>query len=89
VAGIVTTARTTASWEGGRCVEIRVENTTTAALGWEVHYAPGGAIASLWNATGEAQHHEGHQGHMAFLGEDWNQRLDAGRWTTFGMCIDA
>ncbi|HEV7762068.1 MAG TPA: lytic polysaccharide monooxygenase [Acidimicrobiales bacterium] len=88
VAGIVTTARTTAEWEGGRCVEIRVENTSAAPLSWEAHYAPGGDIASLWNATSEEQHHEGHEGHMAFLGEDWNQRLDAGRWTTFGMCIN-
>jgi chitin-binding protein len=88
VTGIVTTATTTADWDGGRCVEIRVENTTAAALGWEVHYAPGGDIASLWNATGEEQHHDGHEGHMAFVGEDWNARLPAGRWTTFGMCVD-
>jgi hypothetical protein len=88
VAGIATTARTTAEWDGGRCLEIRVENTSGAPLGWEVHYAPGGTIASLWNATGEEQSHEGHEGHMAFVGEDWNSRLPAGRWTSFGMCVD-
>ena len=88
VAGIATTARTTAEWDRGRCVEIRVENTSAAARGWEVHYAPGGTIASLWNATGEEQDHEGHEGHMAFVGEDWNGRLPAGRWTSFGMCVD-
>jgi cellulase/cellobiase CelA1 len=88
VAGVVTTARTTAEWDRGRCVEIRVENTGAAPLGWEVHYVPGGEIASLWNATGEEQHHDGHDGHVAFVGEDWNERLPAGRWTTFGMCVD-
>jgi len=88
VAGITTTARTTAEWDQGRCLEIRVENTSGAPLGWEVHYAPGGTIASLWNATGEEQSHEGHEGHMAFVGEDWNSRLPAGRWTSFGMCVD-
>ena len=88
VAGIVTTATTTASWDTGRCVEIRVENTSAAPLSWEVHYAPDGDIATLWNATGEEQHHEGHAGHVAFIGEGWNERLPAGRWTTFGMCVD-
>jgi len=88
VAGIATTARTTAEWDQGRCVEIRVENTTAAPLGWEVHYLPGGDIASLWNATGEAMDHEGHEGHVAFIGEGWNERLPAGGWTTFGMCVD-
>jgi chitin-binding protein len=88
VTGIVATATTTASWDQGRCVEIRVENTSAAPLDWEVHYAPGGDIATSWNATGEEQHHDGHEGHMAFVGEDWNARLPAGRWTTFGMCVD-
>lgn len=88
VAGIATTVRTTAEWDRGRCVEVRVENTTSSALGWEVHYKPGGDIATLWNAGAEAQDHEGHEGHMAFVGADWNERLEAGRWTTFGMCID-
>jgi chitin-binding protein len=88
VGGIVATATTTAEWDRGRCVEIRVENTSGAALSWEVHYLPGGDIATLWNATGEEQQHEGHAGHVAFIGEDWNERLPAGRWTTFGMCVD-
>lgn len=88
VAGIATGERVTAEWDGGRCVEIRVENTTAGSLGWEVHYVPGGEIATLWNATGEEQHHEGHAGHVAFIGEDWNERVPAGRWTTFGMCVD-
>jgi chitin-binding protein len=85
VAGIVTAARTTAEWDGGRCVEVTVENTSTAPLTWEVHYAPGGEIATLWSATGEEQDHEGH---VAFVGEAWNERLAAGRWTAFGMCLD-
>jgi chitin-binding protein len=88
VAGIRAAATTTAEWEGGRCVEVRVTNTTAAPLGWEVHYRPGGDIASLWNATGEEQDHDGHEGHVAFVGEDWNARLAAGAWTTFGMCVD-
>jgi cellulase/cellobiase CelA1 len=88
VAGITATERITAQWEGGRCLEIRVENTTSAPLSWEVHYLPGGTIASLWNASGEEQNHEGHEGHMSFIGADWNERLPAGQWTTFGMCVD-
>jgi chitin-binding protein len=88
VMGIGTTATTTASWEGGRCVEVRVENTTGGTLGWEVHYRPGGDVASLWNATGEEQSHDGHEGHVAYVGEDWNERLAAGASTTFGMCVD-
>lgn len=88
VAGITATATTTASWDHGRCVEVRVDNTSTEARNWEVHYAPGGSIATLWNATGEEQHHDGHEGHVAFIGEDWNERLTAGQWTTFGMCVD-
>jgi len=88
VAGIKATATTTASWDHGRCVEIRVDNTSARTLSWEVHYAPEGDIATLWNATDEAQHHQGHEGHVAFIGEDWNERLPAGQWTTFGMCVD-
>lgn len=88
VAGVVATATTTASWDRGRCVEIRVDNTSAAALSWEVHYAPGGRIATLWNASGEEQHHDGHDGHTAFIGDDWNARLSAGQSTTFGMCVD-
>ena len=88
VAGIVTTATTTASWDRGRCLEVRVENTSGAPLSWEVHYAPGGDIATLWNASAEEQDHQGHEGHMAFVGADWNERLAPGRWTTFGMCLD-
>jgi chitin-binding protein len=88
VAGVTATERNTAEWDGGRCLEIRVENTTSVALSWEVHYVPGGRLASLWNATGEEQHHEGHEGHMSFIGEGWNERLAAGAWTTFGMCVD-
>lgn len=88
VAGIATSLRTTASWDTGRCLEVRVENTTPGPLGWEVHLAPGGRIASLWNASSEAQDHEGHEGHVAFVGDDWNERLAPGHWTTFGMCID-
>lgn len=88
VAGVVTTLTTTASWDAGRCVEIRVENTGATSTSWEVHYTPGGEIASLWNAAGEEQQHDGHEGHTAFTGEDWNERLTPGKWTTFGMCID-
>jgi chitin-binding protein len=88
VAGIVTSLRTTASWDTGRCLEVRVENPTSGALSWEVHFAPGGGIASLWNASSEEQDHEGHEGHVAFVGDDWNERLAPGRWTTFGMCVD-
>jgi predicted carbohydrate-binding protein with CBM5 and CBM33 domain len=88
VAGIETAAATTADWDGGYCTEIGVENTTAAALTWEVHYAPGGSIASTWNAVGEEQHHAGHEGHLAFVGEDWNERLAPGQRTTFGMCVD-
>lgn len=88
VAGITATATTTADWDGGRCVEVRVENTGAGVLSWEVHYAPGGTIASLWNASGDEQRHDGHEGHIAFIGDDWNERLAAGRWTTFGMCVD-
>jgi cellulase/cellobiase CelA1 len=85
---VVATATTTASWDRGRCVEIRVANTSADALSWEVHYAPGGRIATLWNASGEEQHHDGHEGHTGFVGDDWNERLDAGASTTFGMCVD-
>jgi cellulase/cellobiase CelA1 len=88
VAGLRTTATTTASWDGGRCVEVRVDNVSGAALGWEVHYRPGGDVTTLWNATGEEVDHDGHDGHTAFVGEDWNERLAAGAWTTFGMCVD-
>jgi predicted carbohydrate-binding protein with CBM5 and CBM33 domain len=88
VAGIATAATTTASWDRGRCVEVRVENLSRTPLSWEVHYAPGGTIASLWNATSAEQHHDGHEGQVAFVGEDWNHRLPVGGWTTFGMCID-
>ena len=88
VAGIVATATTTASWDRGRCVEVRVANTSAAPLGWEVHYRPGGELATLWNATGDEQHHDGHEGHVAFIGEGWNARLAAGQSTTFGMCVD-
>lgn len=88
VAGIVATATTTASWDQGRCVEVRVANTSASALSWEVHFRPGGEIATLWNATGDEQHHDGHEGHVAFIGEDWNDRLAAGQSTTFGMCVD-
>ena len=88
VAGITATATTTAEWDRGRCVEVKVTNTSAAPLSWEVHFRPGGDIATLWNATGEEQDHGGHEGHVAFVGDDWNERLAAGRWTTFGMCLD-
>jgi chitin-binding protein len=84
VADLVTTETTTAAWDGGRCVELRVENQGSKATSWEVYYAPGGEIAALWNARDEGSHHE----HLAFVGEDWNERLDPGEWTTFGMCVD-
>lgn len=89
VTGIVPSLTTTAAWDGGRCVEIRIANTGTTPASWEVHYPPAGTIAALWNATGEEQHHhDDHEGHMAFVGEDWNERLAPGAWTTFGMCVD-
>jgi cellulase/cellobiase CelA1 len=88
VAGVDTSATTTADWDGGYCTEIRVENTTAAPITWEVHYGPGGSIASSWNAVGEEQDHAGHEGHVAFVGEDWNERLAAGQQATFGMCVD-
>jgi predicted carbohydrate-binding protein with CBM5 and CBM33 domain len=89
VAGIHTAATRTADWDGGYCADIRVENaSSSSARTWEVHYEPGGEIASLWNATGEEQDHAGHEGHIAFVGEDWNQRIAPGQWTTFGMCVD-
>lgn len=84
VADIVTTETTTAAWDGGRCVELRVENQGSKATSWEVYYTPGGDIAALWNASDEGSHHD----HIAFVGEDWNERLDPSEWTTFGMCVD-
>ena len=88
VYGVTATAIATAEWDGGRCVEVRVTNTTAGPLGWEVHYRPGGRVTSLWNATGEEREHEGHEGHVAYVGEDWNERLAAGASTSFGMCVD-
>ena len=79
---------TTSAWDGGRCTELRVSNTTARALSWEVHLRPMGKITSLWNATATEQHHAGHDGHLAFVGESWNARLAGGTWTTFGMCLE-
>lgn len=81
VAGIVVTETTTSSWDRGHCVEIRVENSTTADVTWEVRYTPDGTVATLWNATATADG-------TTFVGEPWNARLAAGEWTTFGVCVD-
>jgi chitin-binding protein len=85
VAGVEASARTTADWDGGYCTEIRVENTTPRPVTWEVSYRPDGTIATLWNAEGDEPDDEGS---IAFVGEDWNGRVPAGGWTTFGMCVD-
>lgn len=77
VDGIATSETVTADWDTGYCSEIRVENTTSSAIDWEVHYDPDGTIDTVWNARGDEH----------FTGEDWNSSVAAGEWTTFGMCV--
>ncbi|HYD09581.1 MAG TPA: lytic polysaccharide monooxygenase [Acidimicrobiales bacterium] len=89
VAGVTVSSTTTSSWQGGRCVEHRVTNTTAEPRSWEVHLRPKGKITSLWNATSIEQHHAGHEGHAAFIGADWNATIAAKSATTFGMCVDS
>ncbi|HMG43616.1 MAG TPA: cellulose binding domain-containing protein [Acidimicrobiales bacterium] len=79
--GIVTTVTTTSSWDRGHCVEVRVENTTTTPVTWEVGYTPAGTIATLWNATTSTSSD-------TFTGEPWNATLAPTEWTTFGICVD-
>jgi hypothetical protein len=83
--GVRVSASTTANWDTGYCTEIRVENTTPAPVTWEVRYRPDGTIAALWNAEG-GEHDDA--GRISFAGEGWNERVAAGAWTTFGMCVD-
>ena len=85
VAGVAVTSTTTSSWDGGHCVEIRVENGSGDTVAWLVTYAPAGTVATMWNSVVD---HEGAEG-TTFVGEGWNNRLAPGEWTTFGVCIDA
>ena len=85
VDGIVATSTTTSAWEDGYCVEVRVENTTAAAVEWRVRYALDGTIATRWSATAEDQG----DGVVVFTGEEgYNRRLAPGASTTFGTCVD-
>jgi len=77
--GVDATLTVTSSWDGGRCVEIRVENTTESSVTWTVSYDPGATIDTTWNAV------VGDDGHT-FTGESWNASLSPGEWTTFGVC---
>jgi hypothetical protein len=82
--GVTATATTTSSWDTGFCVEVRVENTTGAAVDWVVRYRPRGSIATLWNAVavGDEEHAD------ELTGDGFNHRLDPGARTTFGACVD-
>jgi cellulase/cellobiase CelA1 len=79
-AGIAATEATTSSWEGGRCIEVQLENTTDAAVTWEVRTTPSGPITSMWNAVTQDQ--------VVFTGEGWNATLAPGLTTTFGYCVE-
>lgn len=87
VQGIEVSATDTATWEGGYCREIEVSNVSSSTLSWEVHDMPAGTITSLWDAESEAVDHQGHQGHLRFVGKHYNERIAAGESTTFGMCV--
>jgi hypothetical protein len=50
-----------------------------------VHYTPGGRIDAMWNVGVAADPQQ--DGRLVLTGEDWNDRLGAQRWTTFGMCV--
>jgi cellulase/cellobiase CelA1 len=85
VDGVVATSTTTSSWDRGYCIEIRVENTTTAPVEWKVRSALDGTIATLWSAVADDQG----GGIVVFTGEEgYNRQLAAGASTTFGTCVD-
>jgi hypothetical protein len=80
---LVVTETTTSDWDGGHCVELRVENTGDAPVAWTVELTPVGAIETLWNARIVAE--DGAR--TTFAGEDWNATLAPRSWTTFGTCL--
>lgn len=77
--GLTVSASHTAMWDTGRCSTIAIHNPTGSPVTWEVHYEPGGAIDSLWNA-------EVSDGNT-FTGEDWTAEVGAGSTASFGMCV--
>jgi hypothetical protein len=81
--GVTTSATTTSSWEDGYCVQIRVENTTGAAVEWQVQYRSRGHIATLWNAVADRR-----DGDVTFAGDEFNHRLEPAASTSFGACVD-
>ena len=82
---VAVSSTVTSSWSDGYCVALDVVNRSGEPVEWEVRLAPGGTVATHWNAEPVL----GVAGILIFTGQEGsNRRLDPGVATTFGLCVD-
>ena len=76
----------TESWEGGRCIEVRLRNDGTRTTeSWRVGLAaPNSTVTQTWNGIIEP----GSSYSIASLSADWNRRIAPGGSVAFGLCLD-
>lgn len=69
------------TWDTGHCSTVKVLNTGSAAITWEVSLDIGGTLTDLWNATSAPDGAK-----TKFTGLDYNGTLDPGEMASFGFC---
>jgi cellulase/cellobiase CelA1 len=62
---------------------VTVTNTGASTVLWQTSDDVGGSITSLWNAQATAADPLTH-----FMGEQWNDTLQAGESTAYGYCAE-
>lgn len=68
-------------WGSGYCKNVKVTNTGTSSLSWQVTLTVDGTLTHVWNAVAT-----GAGSGTTFTGDTWNSQLDPGTSTSFGYC---
>ncbi len=74
---------TKSNWGDGLCKDIKITNTGSSPIEWEVIFNSGGDIYNSWSANfiSDDTTHK-----TTITGLDWNKELDSGESTTVGYC---
>jgi len=81
--GVEVLVEISSDWGTGFCTNVAVTNNSTSTVLWETTYDVGGSITSLWNAQATSVDPLTH-----FMGEQWNDSLQAGESTSYGYCAE-
>ncbi len=71
------------SWNGGSCSQVKVLNTTTHPIDWNIEFVAKGIVTTLWNAN-----YKQDKTNLKVLanGVGWNNIVQAHKSVEFGYC---